>query len=108
MYYAATNLLKGYWNFIRELQTNTGLGCREDGTVDATDEWWNDATKVLAKLLVSCLATSFVDHLLTIVITWCAGPPRMEEIQVGVARVHGSDEPNVPWCSCRWINLICC
>jgi len=50
--------LKGLWQFIRRLQNDTILGCREDGTIDATDQWWNDNTKVLAKLLVSCLTTS--------------------------------------------------
>ena len=50
--------LKGLWQFIRRLQNDTVLGCREDGTVYATDQWWNDNTKVLAKLLVSCLTTS--------------------------------------------------
>jgi len=70
-YNAATNLvhhqkqianrirqLKGLWQFKRRLQNDNVLGCREDGTVDATDQWWNDNTNVLAKLLVSCLTTS--------------------------------------------------
>lgn len=28
--------LKQYWNFIKNLQNNTGLGHKEDGTIDAT------------------------------------------------------------------------
>ena len=50
--------LKGLWQFIRRLQNDTGLGHRDDGTIDATDEWWEANTKVLAKLLVCCLITS--------------------------------------------------
>jgi hypothetical protein len=59
-YYFATNLLhdqkqisnrirqlKGYWNFIKDLQSNTGLGRREDGTIDATQQWWDEAIQVL-------------------------------------------------------------
>ena len=89
-YYAATNLvhdrvqianrigqLKGLWQFIQRLRNDTGLGHRDDGTIDATNEWWEANTKVLAKLLVCYLITS------------CAGPLRMEEMQVGVARVLG-------------------
>ena len=64
-YFAATNLvhdrvqianrirqLKGLWQFIQRLLNDTGLGRRDDGTIDTTDQWWEDNTKVLAKLLV--------------------------------------------------------
>jgi hypothetical protein len=70
-YYAATNLvhdwveidnmirqLKGYWQFIQRLQNDIGLGHRDDSTIDASDQWWEDNTKVFAKLLVLCLAPS--------------------------------------------------
>ena len=70
-YHATTNLvhdrvqianrirqLKDYWQFIQRLQNDTGVGCRDDGTVYATDQWWEDNTKVLAKLLVCCLTSS--------------------------------------------------
>ena len=70
-YYFATNLvhdrtqigntimqLKGYWQFIQRLRNDTGLGRRDDGTIDATDEWWEGNTEVIAKLLVCCFASS--------------------------------------------------
>ena len=70
-YYAATNLvhdrveiakrirqLKEYWQFIQRLRNDTGLGHRADGTIDATDQWWEDNTTVIAKLLVCCFACS--------------------------------------------------
>ena len=70
-YYFATNLvhdrtqignrirqLKGYWQFIQRLHNDTGLGRRADGTIDATDQWWEDNTTVIAKLLVCCFACS--------------------------------------------------
>ena len=70
-YFAATNLvhdrvqianrigqLKGLWQFIQRLRNDTGLGRRDDGTIDTTDQWWEDNTKVLAKLLVCCFTSS--------------------------------------------------
>ena len=70
-YFAATNLvhdrvlianwirqLKGLWQFVQRLRNDTGLGRRDDATVDATDQWWEDNTKVLAKLLVCRLTSS--------------------------------------------------
>jgi hypothetical protein len=38
--------LKGWWQFIQRLRNDTGSGRRSDGTIDATDEWWEDNTKV--------------------------------------------------------------
>ena len=70
-YYAATNLvhdrveianrirqLKEYWQFIQRLRNDTSLGHRADGIIDATDQWWEDNTKVIVKLLVCCFACS--------------------------------------------------
>jgi len=67
-YYVATNLvhdrtqignrirqLKGYWQFIQRLRNDTGLGRRYDGTIDATEKWWEDNTKVIANIPISCL-----------------------------------------------------
>ena len=67
-YYVATNLvhdrthignrireLKGYWQFIQRLRDDTSLGRRYDGTVDATEKWWEDNTKVIANIPISCL-----------------------------------------------------
>ena len=67
-YYFATNLvhdriqigntimqLKGYWQFIQRLRNDIGLGHKSDGTFDASDQWWENNTKVIAKLLVCCL-----------------------------------------------------
>jgi hypothetical protein len=58
-YYAATGLvhnneqfgnrvrqLKGLWGFIQKLRKATGLGRRPDGSVLASDEWWQENTKV--------------------------------------------------------------
>jgi len=76
-YYVATNLvhdrtrignrirqLKGYWQFIQRLRNDTGLGRRYDGTVDATEKWWEDNTKVIANIPVSylCLEISSLAH----------------------------------------------
>jgi len=76
-YYVATNLvhdrtqignrirqLKGYWQFIQRLRNDTGLGRRYDGTVDATEKWWEDNTKVIANIPVSylCLEISSIAH----------------------------------------------
>ena len=70
-YYAVTNLvhdrvqianrirqLKGYCQFIQRLRNDTGLCHRANGTIDATNQWWEDNTKVIAKLLVRCFACS--------------------------------------------------
>jgi len=67
-YYVATNLVhdrtqignrirqfKGYWQFIQRLRNDTGLGRRYDGIVDATEKWWEDNTKVIANIPISCL-----------------------------------------------------
>jgi hypothetical protein len=58
-FYAATGLvhdneqfgnrakqLKGLWGFIQQLRSGSGLGRREDGSVVASDKWWDDNTKV--------------------------------------------------------------
>ena len=70
-YFAATNLvhdrvlianwirqLKGLWQFVQRLRNDTGLGRRDDGTTDAIDQWWEDNTKVLAKIRVCCFTSS--------------------------------------------------
>ena len=56
--------LKGYWQFIQRLRNDTGLGRRYDGTVDATEKWWEDNTKVIANIPVSylCLEISSLAH----------------------------------------------
>ena len=76
-YYVATNLvhdrtqignrirqLKGYWQFIQRLHNDTSLGRRYDGTVDATEKWLEDNTKVIANIPVSylCLEISSLAH----------------------------------------------
>ena len=74
-YYAATNLvhdrvqianrirqLKGYWQFIQRLRNDTGLCHRANGTIDATDQWWEDNTKVIAKLLVLHVVSCTLAH----------------------------------------------
>ncbi len=38
--------LKNMWTFILRLRTDTGLGRRLDGTMVASDKWWDDNTKV--------------------------------------------------------------
>ena len=58
-YYAATTLvhdkdqfksklrqLKHLWNFINDLRKGTGLGRRDDGSILATDAWWDSRTVV--------------------------------------------------------------
>ena len=58
-YYAATTLvhdkdqfksklrqLKHLWHFINDLRKGTGLGRREDGSILATDAWWESRTVV--------------------------------------------------------------
>nr|CAD40403.1 OSJNBa0004L19.21 [Oryza sativa Japonica Group] len=37
--------LKNMWTFILRLRTDTGLGRRPDGTMVASDKWWDDNTK---------------------------------------------------------------
>nr|AAO19381.1 hypothetical protein [Oryza sativa Japonica Group]ABF98352.1 transposon protein, putative, CACTA, En/Spm sub-class [Oryza sativa Japonica Group] len=62
-YYAATELvhdneqfgfryrgLKNMWTFIQKLRTDTRLGRRPDGTVVASEKWWDDNTKGHPKL----------------------------------------------------------
>jgi hypothetical protein len=38
--------LKLQWGFCNKLRFGSGLGRTEDGTVVATDEWWDANTKV--------------------------------------------------------------
>ena len=38
--------LKGLWQFIQQLRTDSGLGRRPDGSVLATEAWWNSNTMV--------------------------------------------------------------
>jgi hypothetical protein len=58
-YYAATNLvydkdqfksklrqLRHLWHFINDLRKASGLGRREDGSILATDGWWESRTVV--------------------------------------------------------------
>ena len=60
-YYAATTLvhdkdqfksklrqLKHLWHFINDLRKGTGLGRRDDGSILATDAWW-DSRMVVCK-----------------------------------------------------------
>ena len=96
-YYVATNLvhaksqiinrirqLNSYWQFIQRLHKDSGLGCRKDATVDATDQWWEDNTKVIPKLLRNFCFACPDEHLVTMIIS-SAGPFRVEVMQVGVA-----------------------
>lgn len=79
-YYAATGLvhdntifgsrvrqLKSLWGFIQKLRYKcTGLGRREDGSVIATDEWWNENTQVHEQpnsAFCSTVTTASVDTL---------------------------------------------
>ena len=38
--------LKGLWQFIQQLRTDSGLGRRPDGSVLATEAWWKSNTMV--------------------------------------------------------------
>jgi hypothetical protein len=38
--------LKHQWTFYNKLRYGSGLGHKEDGTVDASDEWWKQNTNV--------------------------------------------------------------
>jgi hypothetical protein len=38
--------LKHQWALCNKLHYGFGLGLKEDGTVDASDEWWKQNTKV--------------------------------------------------------------
>ena len=58
-FYAATGLmhdteqfgnryrkLKDLWQFIQNLRSDSGLGCRPDGSVVATETWWKNNAQV--------------------------------------------------------------
>jgi len=55
--------LKALWHFIQKLQTkSTGLGCRNDGSVLALDEWWNDQCEVNGLCLASACSYKFLHY----------------------------------------------
>jgi hypothetical protein len=58
--------LKGQWGFCNKLRYASGLGRASDGTIVATDQWWNDNTKVIAECTSLLHTTNLVKRCLTI------------------------------------------
>jgi hypothetical protein len=52
--------LRGLWQFIQQLRTDSGLGRRPDGSVVATEAWWKANTMVLllCNLLIQVSGTA--------------------------------------------------
>jgi len=50
--------LKSLYGFIKKLKTQAGLGRREDGSVIATEDWWENNTKVLVPSFVRFVDSS--------------------------------------------------
>ena len=46
------------YGFIKKLKTQSGLGRREDGSVIATEDWWENNTKVLVPSFVRFVDSS--------------------------------------------------
>lgn len=79
--------LKGLWGFCNRLRNDTGLGHKEDGTVDAPDEWWKQNTMV--NCLTATLLFNMKEAMQFISTIRFAGQARMEETEERVACLFG-------------------
>lgn len=68
--------LRGQWGFCNKLRYASGLGRRPDGTIVASDEWWDENTKVIHET-TSILLSIYLVHNQIKLVSFC------RDIQIG-------------------------